>query len=183
MLKYEEPALKDAVGILVTYTNTGYTYAQSMLIDNSLRNIIYQFDKANNGTLNIDAETFFTSLGIPWTFNERAIIMSRYIDFECIDTYDFDFDEFIKIFSMNEYMTSLISKITRPDINYFIALGVHAVEKCYYSYQKAKLNGDRINEIYVINHQKKIFDGLSMLSKLTGRIINIDEEYVINRKK
>lgn len=58
MLKYEEPALKDAVGILVAYTNTGYTYAQSMLIDNSLRNIIYQFDKANNGTLNIDVETF-----------------------------------------------------------------------------------------------------------------------------
>ena len=183
MLKYEEPALKDACGIIVAYTNTAYKYAQSILVDRALRNIIYQFDKANNGTLNIDVEVLFDSLDIPWTFSERAIITSRYIDFECIDTYDIDFDEFIKIFSMNEYMTSLISKITRPDINYFIALGVHAVEKCYYSYQKAKLNGDRINEIYVINHQKKIFDGLSMLSKLTGRIIDIPEEYVINRKK
>ena len=184
MLKYEEPALIDACGILVAYTNTAYKYAQSILVDRALRNIIYQFDKANNGTLNINVEVLFDSLGIPWTFSERAIITSRYINFECIDTYDLDFDEFIKIFTMNEYMESLIiTKITNPDIRYFIALGVHAVEKCYYSYQKAKLNGDRINEIYALGHYQKLLEGLSTLSKLTGRIIDIPEEYVINRKK
>ena len=183
MLKYEEPALKDACGILVAYTNTGYKYAQSMLVDEALRNIIYQFDKANNGTLNIDVETLFTSLGIHWTFDERAIIASRYINFECIDTYDIDFDDFIKIFTMNEYMESLVSKIAKPDIDYFIAAGVCAVEKDYYRYQNAKYKRDRLTEIYAYNHQQEVFRGLSTLSKLTGRVINIPEEYVINGKK
>lgn len=183
MLKYEEPALKDACGILVAYTSIGYKYAQSMLVDESLRDIIYQFDKANDGSLNIDVETLFTSLGIPWTFTGRAIIMSRYINFECVDTYDITFDEFIKIFTMNEYMESLVSKITKPDIDYFIASRVHAVEKDYYRYQKAKRYSDRLNEIYISDHQQKVFKGLSTLSKLTGRVINIPEEYVINRKK
>ena len=183
MLKYEEPALKDACGILVAYTNIGYKYAQSMLVDESLREIIYQFDKANDGTLNIDVETLFTSLGIPWTFTGRAIIMSRYINFECVDTYDITFDEFIKIFTMNEYMESLVSKITKPDIDYFIASGVHAVEKDYYRYQRAKRYCNPLNEIYIVEHQQKVFNSLSTLSKLTGRVINIPEEYVINRKK
>lgn len=183
MLKYEEPALKDACGILVAYTSIGYKYAQSMLVDESLRDIIYQFDKANDGSLNIDVETLFTSLGIPWTFNEPAIIWSKYINFECVDTYDITFDDFATIFTMNEYMESLVSKITKPDIDYFIASGVHAVEKDYYRYQKVKRYGDRLNKICILDHQQKTLSRLSTLSKLTGRVINIPEEYVINRKK
>lgn len=183
MLKYEAPVLKDACGIFVAYTNACHRYIYSILVDESLRIIIRQFYKSNNGELNIDAKSFIISLDPNWTSEKHAVLACRYIDFEYIDTYDITFKEFINIFTMNEYMENCVARFPKIDIDYFISSGLRELRKNYYQYKVAIYKEARLDEIFAVERQQQILNDLCNLQRITGSTIDIPENYLINRKK